>query len=202
MFTKLLDKVTARFPRITAPLRWLRSHRRMRRMLFIVLGHVLGALTSVHAILSVRTSQGAIAWAVSLNTFPYLAVPAYWVFGRSNFEGYVVLRRQTEAEMGETGRKLAQDLAAMRPAPEQEPEGAKLLERLAKLPATRGNHTELLIDGEATFRAIFEGIEQAREYVLVQFYIVHDDGLGRRLKDALIAKARAGVRCYFLYDEI
>jgi cardiolipin synthase len=29
-----------------------------------------------------------------------------------------------------------------------------------------------------------------------------DDGLGRRLKDALIAKARAGVRCYVLYDEV
>src|SRR4029434_10565963 len=33
-------------------------------------------------------------------------------------------------------------------------------------------------------------------------YIIHDDVLGRRLKDALIAKARAGVRCYVLYDEI
>src|SRR4029078_8478516 len=79
---------------------------------------------------------------------------------------------------------------------------ATLLEKLAKLPATRGNHTELLIDGEATFRAIFESIEQAREYVLVQFYIIHDDGLGRRLKDALIARARAGVRCYVLFDEV
>ena len=41
---------------------------------------LLGALTSIHAILGVRTSQGAIAWVVSLNTFPYVAVPAYWVF--------------------------------------------------------------------------------------------------------------------------
>jgi cardiolipin synthase len=198
MFTKLLDKLTARFPRATAPLRWLRKHRRTRRLVFAV----LGALTSIHAILSVRTAQGAIAWAISLNTFPYVAVPAYWVFGRSNFEGYVMLRRNTDAEMSDAGRKLAQDLAAMRPASEREPAGAELLEKLAKLPATRGNHTELLIDGEATFRAIFESIQEAREYVLVQFYIIHDDGLGRRLKDALIAKARAGIRCYVLYDEI
>ena len=35
-----------------------------------------------------RTAQGAIAWGVSLNTFPYLAVPLYWVFGRSQFKGY------------------------------------------------------------------------------------------------------------------
>src|SRR4051794_6632968 len=202
MFRRLLDALSPRYPRLTASLRWLRRHRKMMVTLFMAGAHLLGALTSIHAILDVRTSQGAIAWVVSLNTFPYVAVPAYWVFGRSNFEGYVVLRRKAAAELSGAERQLARDLLAMRPAPESEPASATLLEKLAKLPATRGNHTELLIDGEATFRAIFESIEQAREYVLVQFYIIHDDGLGRRLKDALIAKARTGVRCYVLFDEI
>lgn len=202
MFTAFLDRFIARFPRAGAPLLWLRAHRKTRQTLLIAFCHLLGALTSIHAILSVRTSQGAIAWAVSLNTFPYVAVPAYWVFGRSNFEGYVVLRRAVTAELGAAEQQLARDLLAMRPAPESEPASAALLEKLAKLPATRGNHTELLIDGDATFRSIFESIAQARDYVLVQFYIIHDDELGRRLKDTLIAKARAGVRCYVLYDEI
>jgi cardiolipin synthase len=202
MFTALLDKLIARFPRTGPPLLWLRAHRKTRRTLFLAGWHLLGLLTSIHAILGVRTSQGAIAWAVSLNTFPYIAVPAYWVFGRSDFQGYVVLRRKAAAELTDAERHLARDLMAMRPAPEAEPASATLLEKLAKLPATRGNHVELLIDGEATFRAIFESIAQAREYVLVQFYIIHDDGLGRRLKDALIAKARAGVRCHLLFDEI
>ena len=181
---------------------WLRRHRKARRALIIGFCHLLGLLTSIDAILEVRTAQGAIAWAVSLNTFPYLAVPAYWVFGRSNFEGYVLLRRKAHAEMNDAEQKVTDDLLAMRPAPEETPASALLLEKLAKLPATRGNHTELLIDGEATFRSIFESIEQAQNYVLVEFFIIKDDGLGRRLKDALIAKARAGVRCYVLFDEI
>lgn len=202
MFTAFLDRIIARFPRTGPPLLWLRKHRKTRRTLLIAFCHLLGALTSIHAILGVRTSQGAIAWAVSLNTFPYVAVPAYWVFGRSNFEGYVVLRRRLAAEMSDAERQVARDLLAMRPAPGSEPASATLLEKLAKLPATRGNHTELLINGEATFRAIFESIEQARDYVLVEFFIIHDDILGRRLKDVLMAKARTGVRCYVLYDEI
>ena len=53
----------------------------MRHTLFLIVCHLTGALTSIHAILEVRTSQGAIAWVISLNTFPYVAVPAYWVFG-------------------------------------------------------------------------------------------------------------------------
>ena len=59
-----------------------------------------------------------------------------------------------------------------------------------------------MIDGNATFDSIITGIERAEDHVLIQFYIVRDDGLGKRLKDAMIAAARRGVRVYFLFDEI
>jgi cardiolipin synthase len=202
MFAAFADKMATHSPRGKNLWLWLRGHRKTRRALIVGLCHLIGALTSIHAVLHVRTSQGAIAWVVSLNTFPYIAVPAYWVFGRSNFAGYVSLRRHNKAELNDAERKVAHDLFAMRPVPTDEPAAATLLEKLAKLPATRGNHTELLVDGEATFRSIFEAIQGAHDYVLVQFYILHDDDLGRRLKDALIARQREGVRCYLLYDEI
>jgi phosphatidylserine/phosphatidylglycerophosphate/cardiolipin synthase-like enzyme len=53
---------------------------------------------------------------------------------------------------------------------------------------TRSNKSRLLIDGEEIFDCIFEGLESAKEYILVQFYIVLDDGLGRELKTRLICK--------------
>ncbi len=65
----------------------------------IVVAHITGFLSSIDAVMSTRTSQGAIAWAVSLNTFPYLAVPAYWVLGRSRFEGYVDARQDGDHEI-------------------------------------------------------------------------------------------------------
>ena len=54
---------------------------------------IAGCLTAVKAIMDTRTAQGAIAWAVSLIALPYVAVPAYWVFGRAKFGGYVTKRR-------------------------------------------------------------------------------------------------------------
>src|SRR5215203_1041616 len=133
MPTTRLDRLGSKFPRAMAPLLWLRKHRKTRRALFFSLFHLIGALTSIHAILSVRTAQGATAWAIALNTVPYVAVPAYWVFGRSDFEGYVVLRQQTEGEMTDTSRQLARDLNAMRPQDDSMPSSATLLERLAKM---------------------------------------------------------------------
>lgn len=51
--------------------------------------YLAGFLSAGHAILSSRTSQGAIAWSVSLMSIPFIAVPAYLVFGRFRFEGMI-----------------------------------------------------------------------------------------------------------------
>ena len=69
--------------------------RRFRKYFWavVILFHIGGFMASIHAVVSVRTPQGAIAWAVSLNTFPYVSLPAYLVFGRTRFKGYVAARR-------------------------------------------------------------------------------------------------------------
>ena len=65
-----------------------------------------------------------------------------------------------------------------------------------------GNDLELLVNGEATFDSILEGVANAERYILFQFYMIHDDGLGRRVQQALIERARAGVQVKVLYDEV
>jgi len=170
--------------------------------LFILFAHLTGALTSVHAIMSTRTAQGAVAWAVSLNAFPYIAVPAYWVFGRSKFHGYVTARREGLARVDPVAKQFHDSLVERNLIALPDRDRPLLVERLAKLPFTSGNDAELLVNGDATFQSIFDGISRAKDYVLVQFYMIHDDGVGRQLKARLIERARAGVRCCLLYDEI
>lgn len=47
--------------------------------------HLSGALSAIHAVACVRTPQGAIAWAISLATFPWLALPLYWILAATAF---------------------------------------------------------------------------------------------------------------------
>ena len=75
-------------------------------------------------------------------------------------------------------------------------------ETIAGTPFLAANEVDLLIDGDATFDAMFAALGEAREYVLVQFYIVRDDGLGRRFQAALLDCLQRGVRVYFLYDRV
>jgi cardiolipin synthase len=153
--------------------------------------HLLGILSAFRAIMTARSSQGATAWAVGLVSMPYVALPLYWVFGRDRFADYA-----------EERRRLDRRVSSRRQRPSSDAGPRRVLESLAGLPFTAGNEATLLIDGEATFAAIFAAIAEARHYVLVQFFIVRDDELGRKLRDVLVAASRRGVRVYFLYDSI
>ncbi|HYS66427.1 MAG TPA: cardiolipin synthase [Paraburkholderia sp.] len=171
----------------------------------VALAHILGVVAACHAILNTRTSQGAIAWAVSLVAMPYLTLVPYLFLGRSKFAGYADARR-VENELLRTRAHPpewhTQDSSTGLP---MQALGARLvhsLTRLGGMPFLPGNSVRTLVNGTATFEAIFDAIENARHYVIVQFFIVRADALGEMFKDALIAKAKQGVRVYFLYDSI
>lgn len=168
----------------------------------VPLGEILGIIAAVHAIMNVRTSQGAIAWAISLVTFPWLALILYAVFGRNKFRGYVLLRNSRDEAIHHVSEDIIRKATENRLIREGISESEQALTRLADLPITRYNKSQLLVDGDETFRAIFEGIDSAKDYILVQFFIVKDDDLGRELQSRLIQKARENIRIYFLYDEI
>lgn len=170
--------------------------------LIIVFFYVTGVISAINAVMTARTAQGAIAWTAALIAFPFVSVPAYWVFGRSKFEGFVEAYEENkdaiDALVEEARRSMQDDQINFdRPSPEYE-----AMRKLSGNSLLCGNRVELLIDGEATFDSILSGISTARDYVLVQFYMIHDDGLGKRLQEALIERAEAGVRTYLLYDEV
>ena len=62
---------------------------RKKRMIagIVTAFYLAGIIFAVEAAMKTRTAQGAVAWSVSLVSFPFVAVPAYLVFGRSKFEG-------------------------------------------------------------------------------------------------------------------
>lgn len=164
---------------------------------------ILGLITAVHAIMTVRTAQGAIAWFFPLVLFPPAALPAYWIFGRNRFLGYLQPRREGKSAVH---RQVAEALEQYRHEFGATLKGDaarfKVCEKLAGLPFVSGNEVELLIDGQETFDAIFAGIEAAEEYILAEFFIIHDDRLGREFQQRLIAKAHEGVRVLLIYDAV
>lgn len=75
----------------------------------------------------------------------------------------------------------------------------ELVRRLGE-PLLGGNQLTLLQDGPATFAAMFEAIEQARDHINIESYIVEADGPGEELARRLVERCRAGVRVNLLFD--
>lgn len=176
---------------------------------------IAGIALAIDAVMRNRTPQGTIAWVVSLVLLPVAAIPFYLVFGNRRFNGYVKALRRGQKSLRSLWEQAHDGVEpfAIRASPPREPGGEPTVDgeasgfcatigRLAALPATRGNAARLLVDGEATFDAILAAIAQAKRDVLVQFYIVRDDGVGRRLRDALVAARARGCAVRFLYDEL
>jgi len=168
-----------------------------------VLLEIVAFIAAFEAMLTARTSQGAIAWSLFLIMFPILGLPVYFIFGGRKFSGYVDARRSGSQPL----QKIVQEVSERLPASvvakfHADEEEHVVLTKLARMPFFAQNKGRLLIDGEATFSAIFDSIDTATDYVLVQFFIIKDDELGRELQQRLIQKAREGVRIYLLYDAI
>ena len=84
---------------------------------FFTLLHLVGFFSSIEAVMSTRTPQGAVAWAISLNTFPSVALPAYWVFGRSKFNGYVRAWQKDESNLFPIAPEVMAEVSSFRPPP-------------------------------------------------------------------------------------
>src|SRR3954471_7482136 len=164
--------------------------------------HALGVATAVHAVMTARTSQGAIAWVLLLMLFPYAALPAYGVFGRGKFAGYVKARRAGDSQIDHIARTLEKKMHLFRIRDADFDPKYAALEELAEMPFTSHNDGKLQINGAVAFPAMFAGMETARDYIIVQFYIIRDDNLGQQLKEVLLRMAGQGVRIYVLFDEI
>ncbi len=165
--------------------------------------YLLGILAAIDAIYRARSPQSAIAWSLSLCMFPFIALPLYLFFSNRKFTAYLQSRRVGDAEIHKLVDQLGRELTPTVKAPlEKDARELAVFERLARFPFMRYNAARLLIDGEATFDAILRGIDSAQEYILMQFYIVKDDTIGGEIKEALIKKAREGVRISFMIDII
>jgi cardiolipin synthase len=71
---------------------------------------------------------------------------------------------------------------------------------ITRRPLVAGNRVDLLVDGPATHAAQLAAIARARRSVHLSAYIIQDDSIGRRYRDALVERAREGVEVRVMFD--
>jgi cardiolipin synthase A/B len=67
---------------------------------------------------------------------------------------------------------------------------------------TEDNAVQIFTDGKEKFDQLFKDIRRAKEYIHIQYYIIKNDNLGKKLIEELTKKAKEGVKVRVLYDDL
>ena len=159
-------------------------------------------------VLGNRTSAGAsIAWILLHLTVPYVAVPLYYLLGDFRIRGYVRRHRAAQQRIDDTGvsplLEAAPKTSDLAPSLQANYRSFHhVFRQFGSAFVPQHGDVELLVDGQATFKAIFAAISSAKSYIIVQYYIVRSDRLGLELKRLLSERAKQGITVFMLYDDM
>jgi cardiolipin synthase len=77
-----------------------------------------------------------------------------------------------------------------------------VVESVTESPLTKGNKVILLADGQATYAAMFKALQNAKDHINLESYIIEDDETGRKFADLLLQKQAEGVQVNLIYDSM
>ncbi len=77
-----------------------------------------------------------------------------------------------------------------------------VIESVSGTPLVKGNKVSLLIDGPATYAAMFGAVDAAKDHINLETFIIEDDETGRKFADLLLKKQSEGVQVNLMYDSV
>ncbi len=155
-------------------------------------------------ILRSREPVGAIAWILALMLMPGVGGVLYLAVGTTRIVRKTEKIRRSRATLGPLLPRLCEYEMSQLPGLQgtAAEELFELLRRTADSRPTRGNRVEVITDTNRAYWLQQQAIQAAKHHVHLEYYIFQPDETGRRFRDLLIEKARAGVEVRFLYDAV
>lgn len=161
----------------------------------------LVTFTAVIIMLERRDPSRTLAWLLIIIFLPILGVILYLTLGRQ------FRKRRMTAKKRRLNDCLYPFSEGFVPAPDELSPVPQSKERLMQLilnntefPVTLYNDLMVLTDGEQIFSAMIEALEEAKEYIFLETYILRSDGIGSRIAEILVKKAQQGVKVRVIYD--
>lgn len=143
-------------------------------------------------ILQKREPVATLSWLFGLALLPWIGLLVYHVFGPQKIRRQRLRRARVRGDMPAQAFSGDDEVAEL----------ARMTRTATGLPMTTASDVRLLVDGAAKYAAVIEDIARAREHVHLEYYIWDADHSGGLLRDALVERARAGVRVRLLLDAL
>lgn len=143
-----------------------------------------------------KNPDSTMAWLMVLALLPGLGILCYWVIGPDL--RYYSRKKKLAAPCGKKAKHVQTE-------EEKHTLGNKTAATIyssSRAPVHAHCRVTVLVDGKETYDAMLEKIQQAKESVLFQSFIIANDAIGETFKYALAQKAREGLTVCLLYDAV
>lgn len=148
-----------------------------------------------------RTPVRSLAWVTVLTVVPVIGLILYFIFGRDISTKRVVPRKvKRKLRKLELKQRMGADPRG------QLTESSRQLVKLGEQLSVSALHGEcdatLYVEGGAKYEALMNDLANATKSILIEYYIIEQNGVGQRLKEVLCDRARNGVAVNLIYDPV
>jgi cardiolipin synthase A/B len=176
--------------------------------LWVLLGPALSLLLSVlaslHLLLYKRNIRARIGWLGLVWLVPLLGVFLYSLFGINRIRRKAnLLRARTERvhlPISVPPKHSQQALQSLEQSRGQLVGMVRMLDKVGTRPLVPGNTIRPLLNGEQSYPAMLEAIEQAKISILFVTYIFDNDAVGQQFAEALSQAHARGVEVRVMVD--
>ncbi len=152
-------------------------------------------------LLQKRNPISSLAWILSLALIPVAGLFIYHFFGPRKIEKQKMSRAQKRLFVHRQQEIWKNKIEPTKLKDRHLPI-ISLIRQITNMPPTYTTAYEIYSGGEETYSAIFKSIEEATEYILLEYYIFAPDQTGTALRDLLIKKLNAGLKVFLLVDSM
>ena len=147
-----------------------------------------------------RNPVKSMAWVLVLVLLPIIGLVIYLVFGRS-LKGMRLISRSHLRELRRMN-DFPEAVSCEKDLSDTSRQLISLVNKLTEPHLFMGNGIDVFTAGQDKFDALLRDINEAQDYINVQYFIIENDTVGGQFIDALIDKARQGVKVRVLYDYV
>jgi cardiolipin synthase len=153
-------------------------------------------VVGVIIILQRRSAAATLAWLLALVFLPVIGLLIYRLIGPLRLERKKLKRVASRRAVGEAVTALA----ALDDGSVEHIQLATIAMGLGEAPPLRADELTVYLDGASKYSAILDAIASARHHVHLEYYIWEPDTIGTALRDALIERAKAGIKVRMIVD--
>ena len=186
---------------------------------YLVISYLAGIVLSINIILENRDPTKTMAWLLIFIVLPGVGLIIYCFLGRNIRKRKLFHTQKLASDLKENN--LFKNMESIEELVELEQISIKnnkllddrnyeeikkkvvsLLLNTGKFPFTSNNDVKIFIDGNEKFESLLKDIENAKEHIHLEYFIIKNSDIGIKIKDLLIKKAKSGVKVKILYDDV